>query len=348
MFRKLKIKKYIEPAIHIIIWGSLFLALWLIVRTMGPFRRQDGTIFPPLIWSAIANLILFYFNAIILVPRFVSKHSYGEYILYVFILFAIVVLANSFLDFSYAISIRSSEKEPFWSEVMTNSQSKILILTMSIGYSLTRNWIKSEQTRQQLMRDKLDAELKVLKAQINPHFLFNTLNMAYASAVKSTDNVTADIIERLSVLMRYVLYESNEDKVSLEKEISYIDNYVNLQLQRLSDEIASQVKYQAVGTWHNLMIAPMILIPFIENTFKHGIMLSTRPDISISISLNNNILVLETRNLKNNFSSHPDKPATGIGLNNVKERLKLIYPGSHKLEITDINSIFHVRLELQL
>jgi len=348
MALKIKAGKYIEPAIHIILWTSLFLVLWFNVRTMGDFRRQDNSIFPPLIWSAIANVLLFYINAILLVPRLITRHRYTEYIVCALILYLCIVFINTFLDFSYAISIRSSEKEPYWSDLINNAGSKILILALSLGYGLTKNWITGERLKQQLIRDKLDAELKALKAQINPHFLFNTLNMAYASAVKSSDIITADIIEKLSGLMRYVLYESNEDKVPLEKEINYIKNYMNLQLQRLSEELTSSVKFEVKGECQNHTIAPMILIPFIENAFKHGIMLSMKPDISISILLNHDLLILETRNLKNNLHTTADTTNSGIGLRNVRERLNLIYPYSHILEINDIDNIFTVRLEIRL
>lgn len=228
-----------------------------------------------------------------------------------------------------------------------NTQSKVVILSLSIGYGLTRQWFKNQERQQKLIQDDLKTQLKYLKAQINPHFLFNTLNMAFASATKSQDAVTADIVEKLSGLMRYVLYESNEDKVFLEKEICYIDNTVSLQLQRLSSELADQVNYQVEGDWQNHKIAPMILIPFIENVFKHGTILSQRSDISISIFLKDKILTLETRNAKSGHFIKKD-PNSGIGLKNARERLQLLYPGKHKLEIDDAGSYFHVRLQIQI
>jgi sensor histidine kinase YesM len=348
MFKEYRTKDYIEPIVHFLIWGSFFLLFWFQVRTLGPFHKQDGSIYAPLVWSTISNLILFYFNALYLIPRFFSHQRYKVYFFWAVFLYVSIVLLNSALDHFYAISFFSSEKEPFFAEVTLNIGSKVLIFSFSLGYGLTKNWINSDKLRQQLVRDKLDTELKYLKAQINPHFLFNTLNMAYASAIKVNDNVTADIIEQLSRLMRYVLYESNEENVLLEKEIDYIDNYVALQSQRLSAELANQIKYQVKGDWQNYKITPMILIPFIENVFKHGIMLSKKPEISISVFLNSNTLLLETKNLKNNLSLTTDKTDSGIGLKNAKERLLLLYPNRHTLEISDVDNFFHVKLELQL
>jgi sensor histidine kinase YesM len=348
MFKEFKLKGGIEPIIHFFIWGSLFLVVWFQVRTMGPFHKQDGSIYPPMVWSTIFSMILFYFNALYLIPRFFSQHRYKLYIALLIVLYIGIVTINSVFDHFYAISLFSSEKEPFFSEVTLNLLSKSFILSMSLGYGLTKNWVISNKLQQQLVSDKLSTELKYLKAQINPHFLFNTLNMAFASAIKSNDETTADIIEKLSGLMRYVLYESNEDKVILEKELHYIDNYINLQLQRLSPEIADQVKYEVKGNYQNLKIAPMILIPFIENVFKHGVMLTKKPEMSILIFLNSDTLILETKNLKNNSAVGTDKAHSGIGMKNVKERLLLLYPNQHKLEINNGEHFFQVRLEIQL
>jgi LytS/YehU family sensor histidine kinase len=263
------------------------------------------------------------------------------------IIYVIIVFGNASFDQLYSLSLFSSEKESFWSDIIMNIRSKIVILSLSLGYGLIKLWIQNQKIQQQLIKDKLTTQIKYLKAQINPHFLFNTLNMAYASATKSNDTITADIIEKLSELMRYVLYEGNEDKVYLEKEIRYIDNSVDLQLQRLSPELASQVCYQVSGDWKDHKIAPMILIPFIENVFKHGIILSKKSDISININLRGNLLLLETKNSKSNHTI-PTNPNSGIGLNNTRERLRLLYPEQHKLEVIDTQSFFHVRLEVEM
>ncbi|MDB5286022.1 MAG: hypothetical protein JWR05_971 [Mucilaginibacter sp.] len=345
MRKEFKIKKYLEPAIHVLIWGCLFFALWRTIQTLGPFRKNHGSIYPVLIWSETLNLALFYFNALYLIPRFISEQRYKTYFLWLVILYVGVVAINSFLDHFYAISLLSSEKEPLVAEVIMNMQSKLFVLSLSLGYGLTKQWFKDEIIRQRFIKENLTAELKYLRGQINPHFLFNTLNMAYASAIKSSDNVTADIIEKLSGLMRYVLYESNSEKVPLENEVNYINSYINLQLQRLAPEIVSQVKYKVNGDWENYKIAPMILIPFIENVFKHGILLSKKSDASIIINLNANLLTLET---KNALAIATDKRSCGIGLKNARERLQLLYPNQHTLAINDNNNVFHIKLTMQL
>ena len=347
MIRQFQLKNYLEPFLHLLIWSSLFLFIWSSVYTLGSFRKQDGSIYLPLIWSTGFSVILFYINALDLIPQFVFRQLYKQYFLWAVLLYLIVVFGNAIFDQLYSLSLFSSEKGPFSSDIEMNIRSKTVIFSLSIGYGLTKQWIQNQEIQQQLVKDKLTTELKYLKAQINPHFLFNTLNMAYASATKSNDAVTADIVAKLSGLMRYVLYEGNEDKVFLEKEIQYIDDSVQLQLQRLSPELAAQVNYQVEGDWQNYKVAPMILIPFIENVFKHGIILSKRADIFISIFMKGNLLILETRNAKS-VRSIPANLNSGIGLKNARERLQLLYPGKHKLEIDDTGSSFNVKLEIEI
>jgi two-component system LytT family sensor kinase len=348
MVKGFRLKYGIEPIIHFFIWVSFFFIVWLEVRTLGSFRKRDESIYLPMVWSTLLSIMLFYLNALYLIPRFFSKYKYWLYFVLLIVLYLGTVLINSIFDHFYAISLFSSEKESFLSDITLNFQTKTFILSLSLGYGLSKNWIKSNKLQQQLISDKLTTELKYLKAQINPHFLFNTLNTAYSSAIKNNDDATADIIEKISGLMRYVLYESNEDKVLLEKEINYIDTYINLQLQRLSSEIVDHVHYEVKGDFHNNKIAPMILIPFIENVFKHGVILSKKPEIAIVLYLNSETLVLETKNIINNQKAQSDNTNSGIGMKNVRERLALLYPNLHKLEIHQDDKFFQVRLELQL
>lgn len=348
MAKELNIKKYIEPAIHIFIWCSIFALIVAQTRTLGEFRKSDGTIYYPIVFGTVTSVILFYFNALYLIPHFISKNKYVTYIFITLAFYIGLSMIDSLADHFFFIAYYSTEKEPFFVEASLNFMNNLYILSLSLGYGYTKNWIRNEKARQQLIEDKLNAELKLLKAQINPHFLFNTLNMAYSGSIKSGDNITANIIEKLALLMRYVLYESNGDKVPLVNEIAYIENYVSLQLQRLSDDISGSVKYEIKGNWKDYQIAPMILAPFIENVFKHGVSLNKGPGIEINIKLQKNVLTLETRNeLKINKNSIFDSHS-GLGLNNVKRRLQIIYPNRHQLDIVACNNIYHSKLKVEL
>jgi two-component system LytT family sensor kinase len=348
MAKELNIKKYIEPAIHIFIWGSLFALIISQTRTLGEFRKANGTIYYPIIFGTITSVILFYFNALYLIPHFISKNKYITYIFVTLAFYLGLSMFDSLIDHFCFIAYYSSEKEPFFVEASMNYMNNLYILSLSLGYGYTKNWIRNEKARRQLIEDKLNAELKFLKAQINPHFLFNTLNMAYSSAIKSSDTITANIIEKLAVLMRYVLYESNGDKVSLVNEINYVENYICLQLQRLSPEISDNIKYQIKGNWEGYKIAPMILAPFIENVFKNGVRLNKESGIEINLKLLSNVLTLETRNALNINKDSTNDSNLGIGLNNVRRRLQIIYPNRHKLEIETSNDIYHSTLEVIL
>jgi sensor histidine kinase YesM len=348
MVKELHLKKYLEPAIHILIWGSSLALIILYSRTLGPFRKENGSIYYPIFFGAIINITLFYFNAFYLIPQYISKDKFRKYILSLLILYLGIVMLNSIVDHFCFISIYSTDKEPFLSETLLNFTSKLFILSFSVGYGFIKIMIKREKVRQQLIEDKLNAELKILKAQIDPHFLFNTLNMAFASAVKSGDTNTANIVERLAVLMRYVIYESNGNNVSLEKDINYVENYISLQMQRLSAEISGNIKCNINGNWQGYQIAPMILIPFVENVFKHGIRLDGKAQIEINLTLQSGLLVLETRNTLKDNRNNIDMSISGIGLDNVKKRLQIIYPDKHRLEIESANGIYHSRLEINL
>jgi two-component system, LytTR family, sensor kinase len=348
MTKESRFKTYLEPAIHILIWGSFLTANILFTQTLGPFRKENGSIYYPIIFGAVINASLFYFNALYLIPHYISKDKYRTYIFLVLVSYMSLTMVNSVADHFLFVALYSTEKEPFWSAMLTNSISKLFILSLSLGYGFATIMIRASRARQKLIEDKLNAELKILKAQIDPHFLFNTLNMAYASAIKNSDPKTADIVEKLAVLMRYVIYESNVENVSLEKDINYIENYIGLQLQRLSSDISGSIKCNIKGDWQGYQIAPMILIPFIENVFKHGIKLDEKSGIEINLNFQSGLLILETRNkLKiNNVSI--ENSNTGIGLDNVKKRLQIIYPNRHKLEIETTRNIYHSRLELKL
>lgn len=346
-FKPLREGKYAEVLLHVLIWSSLLAYVWHTAYTLGPFRRQEGSIYRPLLWSAGFNVALFYVNAWCLVPWLFYKQRYKRYAFWAALLYAAVVFLNAVFDQLYSLSLFSTEKEPFGADIVLNIQSKTVILPLSIGYGLTRQWFENQKIQQQVVKAELTTQLKYLKAQINPHFLFNTLNMAYASATKSNDLVTANIVEKLSGLMRYVLYESNEDTVSLEEEIRYIDDFVSLQRQRLSPDLASRVQYRVEGNWQNHTIAPLILIPFIENVFKHGILPSRKSAVAISILLRDHLLTLETKNEKSRHAMPTGTPS-GIGLNNARERLRLLYPNQHALEIDDSATSFHARLRIEL
>ena len=199
----------------------------------------------------------------------------------------------------------------------------LFILTLSTGIRIIQQWQQSE-------KEKINAELAFLKAQINPHFRFNTLNNIYSMAVIKNDK-TPFAIEMFSKLMRFVLYETQHDFVLLSGKIEYIDTYIELQKLRLSSSVT--VNYQKSGNPASLQIAPLMIMPFIENAFKFGVSTEKESIITIRIDILDSELNFFALNAKN-YSSDKGEGSSQLGLDNTKKRLHLIYPGRHTLKIS--------------
>ncbi|MEZ0541788.1 sensor histidine kinase [Fibrella arboris] len=210
-------------------------------------------------------------------------------------------------------------------------------LLLSLAIRINSRWRETEQQR-------LSTELSYLKAQINPHFLFNTLNSIYSLAIVQS-TATADAIVQLSSFLRYVIAEGRQDRVLLSHELAYIGHYLALQKLRLDDTVP--VQYSTQGNGHGLMIAPLLLISFIENAFKYGASPQEPSRIAIRISLNERQLHLYVFNQKVSVAD-TTVAGSGIGLTNTKSRLQLLYPGRHELLIQDEPHSFTVNLYLTL
>ena len=225
--------------------------------------------------------------------------------------------------------------------------STLASTTLAMSIKLTKNWLQTQHRQQLLENEKLETELKFLKYQFNPHFLFNSINSIFFLIHKNPDMASASLA-KFSELLRYQLYECNDQQISLGKEISYLENFIELERLRQNNNV--QVGFEADDHLpDNLGIAPFILMTFVENAFKH---VSKETDglnwISIKLDIKNNQLELYVVN-----STSPDTQTDtlnygGIGLNNVKRRLDLIYPNQHQLEITPGENRFEIRLQLTL
>jgi LytS/YehU family sensor histidine kinase len=214
---------------------------------------------------------------------------------------------------------------------------------------LSKGWFLLTQAERQIMRirqERVESELKALKSQINPHFLFNSLNNIYSLSMGESGNAPAAIL-KLSDLMRYMLYESNEEKVSLQSEIEFLENYIDL--QRLRSDRRAGIEYRMDGSPQGLMIAPLVFLPLVENSFKHGVKGDPSGGyVNISLVIGEKDLELTLENNKGNVDEIEDEEQSGIGLANVKRRLELLYPGKSMLDIQDNGDVFKVKLKLQL
>lgn len=340
-------KKFLEPIIHTLVWLSAFILIILVVKTIGPFRKLDGTLFYPVTFGTIISIILFYTNALVLIPAYSRNRKPARFILSILVFLIGITAFETLIDYFFFIVYHSTEKESFLSQYISNFVINLFVLGLSLGYGLTKNWLKNEKTNQQLKEEKLSAELDFLKAQLNPHFLFNVLNMAFASATSSGDERTADMIEKLAGLMRYMLYESNVDKIELSKEIAYIENYINLQKLRLSADIPVSIRFKINGDIYKNKIAPLILIPFIENAFKYGIKLGKKSTIKIDLNIKADKLQFTVENTIFNAPALLENKNSGLGLKNVKKRLSILYANNHQLELVSTDKYF-VNLNMTL
>jgi hypothetical protein len=222
----------------------------------------------------------------------------------------------------------------------------IIVFGLSIAYFFLKEWSRVEKMRSELAAVQLNTEVKFLKSQVNPHFLFNTLNNLFSMAQKKGNDDLADGISKLSGMMRYMIYESNEEKVPLKKEIQYLDDCILLNKLRYADKEAL-VKFDYPSETEAIFVAPMLFIPFVENAFKHGVMIGKSSEIDISITLANKQLTFNCMNTIYSVKKMEQEKG-GIGLENVRRRLELVYPGKHDLSINNADNKYIVNLRIDL
>jgi two-component system, LytTR family, sensor kinase len=219
----------------------------------------------------------------------------------------------------------------------------LMVFVLSTGIKVINQWLKSEQRAKEIANEKLHAELSFLKAQINPHFLFNTLNNIYALASAQSDQ-TAPAVMKLSSIMRYVLTEARNDLVPLEKEILFTTHYIELQKMRLTDK--TKIEFVINGDPLGREIAPLLLLPFVENAFKYGVSTRECSPINILLDIKGESLFFSVSNHKHFNTALRMADNTGIGINNTRRRLDLLYPGRYELIINDKTNEFTVHLNI--
>ena len=217
-----------------------------------------------------------------------------------------------------------------------------LVFTVSTCIRVIQQWLNTEKRNEEVEKEKLVTELSFLKSQINPHFLFNTLNNIYSLALVKSD-ATAGAVLKLSAIMRYVLNETKHNWVPLEKEIEFINHFIDLQKVRLTDKMS--IRFHVSGNVEGQQIAPLILIPFIENAFKYGVSTKEPSEITLELRAENNTISFFIKNkiLKAENNPHDN---TAIGLKNTRRRLELLYPDKHTLTVSEENNQFIVNLIL--
>lgn len=324
---------------HILFWCLSFLILTNVLKVSVEIKQID------LIYTAIFHIpivLIVYLNLKFLFPVFLEK---GKYFLYSISLLALIsidagfyiILFNSWIDHIFSGYYFIA----YYGFFDITLYFVIYIFVTSL-LRLARGWFQL----QELEKEKTLAELKALKSQVNPHFLFNSLNSIYSLARKNSPNVPEKII-RLSDLMRHVIYNSDDDFILLTKEVEMVQNYIELQNLRTSEN--EKIKFELTGGIEGKKVAPLIFLPFVENSFKHGLKSGAENAfVKIKLEVLGNILKFEIENSKGKSLETVDFKYKGIGIENVKKRLDLIYPGLYSLKTEDKNETYKVLLQIQI
>jgi two-component system LytT family sensor kinase len=334
--------------VHLVFWlFILTLCLVGIVNSKEPISGYE--ILVQFGYYGVMNVSLFYINYTLLIPELIkSRKMYWWYVISIAALILVMGLIKTAIaslnsDIMLSFTNQRTNKKEFV-DITTYAIRTIFIsgffIVISSLLKFAIDWFANDRIQRNLESEKKDMELQFLKSQLNPHFLFNSLNNIYSLAYQKSDK-TADAVLKLSEIMRYMIYESNDSWVSLRKEIAYVQSYIELQKLRFKDGAAVELSLN--GEIDDQQIVPLILISFVENAFKHGIANDPSDPIKIHIIANQKILHFSITNKKNN---HNKDEMGGVGLNNVERRLQLLYPDRYKLNI--VNSATHYTSELML
>ena len=335
--------KAITAIIQIFIWIGLLL-LPLLFTPPHPRGFQDRMVFNPMvsILTSILPIGFYYLNYYKLIPLLYLRKRTFIYILSVIGSLGIVILF-SFICF-HLFNHQPNGTRPMPPIFGHSTLLFIVVLFVSLGLRMNFEYKKAQEEKAEIEKQKLNTELSYLKAQVNPHFLFNTLNVIYTLATIKSEQ-TADAVMKLSKLMRYVILDAHTPFVPLEKELGYVENFIELHRLRLSNN--NLIDIQISGNPEGLQIAPFILIPFVENAIKHGTSAIDLMIIRIDISIIKNQLQFSVVN--NKLSSVSEMlDSTGVGIENTRKRLEMIYKKNHSLKIRQTDKTFEVNLKMEL
>jgi sensor histidine kinase YesM len=288
--------------------------------------------------------VVIYINLLVIIPKLNHQKNYGISILLIVIsLIFYVALKNLHDIYLYGHMLNNPERQSFFHNSFYNFSIVIFYLAFATTLHLSKQWYLQKELIRKIELEKLNTELEYLKAQINPHFLFNSLNTVFFQIDKQ-NNAARETLSKFSDMLRYQLYECNGKEIAIEKEIQYLKNYVELQKLRKDEHYDIQFTYSE--ELKNFTVSPLLLLPFIENAFKHVSHVSDRKNIiTIELKKSENqfqLIVFNTKDAK------PTPTNGGIGLRNVQRRLELLYPNRYDLTVTEQPETFRVQLTLTL
>jgi len=348
---KIKLENLLKK--HRIIKHTLFWLIYIFLNTMMYGQAKSNYLLQ-------IKLQLYYLPAVLgatyitlyyLIPRYLLKRKYRKFFSFCFVtalFFSILQRINIILLVIPAYFPANAAQYNFFSvEILFRILTEFPVVIFAALIKMLTYWYQNQQQNQKLIQEKLEAELKFLKAQIHPHFLFNTLNNLYALTLKKSD-LAPEMVLKLSELLNYMLYESNVRTISLKKEIDLLTNFIELEKIRYGNLL--DVNFDVTGELENKQIAPLLLLPFVENSFKHGVSKKlSNKWVDINLKTENSSLILKVKNSKEeNGNNESTDYSEGIGLINVNRRLELLYPQKYQLDMIDQGTEFAVILKLEL
>jgi len=328
---------------HILFWlatvGFHMFTKAPLIQRAGPEYFIQETIVRNALLAAII-----YFNLLYLVPRFAHK---GRIVLYTILLAATlaayVLLKNAHDVYLYGYVLADPFQQAFFSNTYYNFSIAFFYLAFSVALHLSKEWYFQRELIRQMEIEKLNAELDYLKAQINPHFVFNSINTIYFQIDRQNEDARTSL-SNFSEMLRYQLYECNGSEIPIEKELAYIKSYVALQQARKDGNY--KITFTEGEDLKGFSISPLLLIPFIENSFKHVSHFSSVNEIKISLTRDQNNFQLTVHNTRDHRRMNGEHK--GIGLANVRRRLELLYPHRHELTIGESPNAFDIQLTLRI
>lgn len=332
----MKIKrKVLQVLLSILIWG---LFLWV------PRLSIPGSVYEYInnanqvavyLTNSFILIVLFYLNYYFAIPKYFVKKRYLSYATFIIIIGAVRVSLYYLTDSIFMGTLETGAFAPidFQSKLFSN------LLVIAASFAIYYYGIFRFQEE-----EKAKSELLALKRQINPHFLFNTLNMIYGQAITKSES-TAQSVSKLSSMMRYVLSDANQEMVYLEQELKYVQNYIDLQKYRLTEK--TTINFSVKGDVSDVKIPPLIMINFIENAFKYGVSNEVDTNINIDVKVKNGVLYLAVSNNKPQITELKTD-SSQIGMKNTLNRLRLIYGENFNLKIDDREKSFNVELKIIL
>ena len=340
---KLKYKILIHLAFWVYMFNQILLSIAMIMeKKYDPF--QEMTIYP------LTSLITFYAFYFTYGLFFTRKNKLYPALLLITVIAIIVPMrvGLEYLFWKYIgyTHLKSTETLAIDISWWYNSMRLVTVYGIyALLIQLAIGWFDTQKLKTELLLEKQSGELALLRSQINPHFLFNTLNNIYSLVYKKSEDAP-EAVMKMSSIMRYMLYDATTDKVLLEKEIEYLKSFIELEKLRIRHK--DFVEMNIAGNVEGRTIAPMLLIPFVENAFKHGSRNVTNPGIRINLIIEPQQIRFDVRNQVRKNSTGTKDQGGGIGLTNLRRRLNLLYPGKHQLEIYSDESSFNVQLTLKI